>query len=447
MKILVPVHQFSNFGGIINHTEQLIAGFKDLGHEVTFAFLKPSKQSPKKVAIPKSLQEGFEFGAGTGLPVHQGKGWISDYYCFLNQDSIASFVKMANEHDLIVWESIFGFKNKSTVNNTDWLPMIEEVTAKQLMIVHDGNLKKLYPWVYRFKNKLSGVACVHDTAFNSASVMGLPRAMILNPQQILETNRIDFENRKRQILSLQTFKRMKRVDNLVAAVPYLEDCKVIVAGDGIERNYMTSIDKCKPEYYCTKNTDPDATEERLGNKIWDNALDSGMEYVGFISESKRDEILRDSLFLIDSSWSKSYGEHFNRTVVDAMKTGTIPIAVNLGISSKEDGVGSLLKPNENYLMLKYDYTPKQYGDSINEFLSISKSEYERIARNNFELIKKFDRKIIAQDYIDLSEGKQAGFYGTVNEQQFVNPKFEKDSNKMWQDHFDPAPVFSLEKFF
>jgi hypothetical protein len=49
MKILVPVHQFNNFGGIINHTEQLIAGLKDGGHEVTFAFLKPTAQKPKVV--------------------------------------------------------------------------------------------------------------------------------------------------------------------------------------------------------------------------------------------------------------------------------------------------------------------------------------------------------------------------------------------------------------
>ncbi len=82
MKILVPVHQFNNFGGIINHTEQLIAGLKDGGHEVTFAFLKPTAQKPKVVEIPNECPEGYELGAGTQMPVHQGKGWITGYYSF-----------------------------------------------------------------------------------------------------------------------------------------------------------------------------------------------------------------------------------------------------------------------------------------------------------------------------------------------------------------------------
>ena len=446
MKILVPVHQFSNFGGIINHTEQLIAGLKDLGHEVTFAFLKPTAQKPKKVEIPTDLEDGYELGAGTRLPVHQGKGWITDYYSFLNKESIAEFVRVANEHDLVIWESIFGFKNKSSEKNMDWMPMVNDVTTKQVVIVHDGNLRKLYPWIYKFKNKIAGVSCVHVSAYDSAAVMDLPRAMILNPQEIGEAPEINFENRKRQILSPQTFKRWKRVDNLVAAVPYLNDCKVIVAGDGIERNYMTSVDKCKPEYYCTKETDPDASGERLGKRIWDNATDAGMDYIGFITETKRDEILRESLFLIDPSWSKTYGEHFNRTVVDAMKTGTVPIAVNLGIAPNEDGYGSLFKPNENYLMLKYDYTPKQYGEKINKFLDIPQAAYEKIARNNFELIKKFDRKVVAQDYIDLAEGKNAGVYGTSTP-KFVDPAFEKAAEDMWVAHFDPPPVATLEDFF
>ena len=449
MKILVPVHQFNNFGGIINHTEQLIAGLKDLGHEVTFAFLKPTAQKPKAVEIPtlsQCVHDGYEIGAGTKLPVHQGKGWITPYYSFLNPDSVRSFVDVANNHDIVIWESIFGFKNKNSEKNTVWLPMVEEVTAKQVMIVHDGNLRKLYPWVYKFKDKMVGVACVHVSAYDSAKAMDLPRSMILNPQQIGDKMPdINFARRERRILSPQTFKRWKHVDDLVAAVPYLKDCKVKVAGDGIERNYMTSPDKCKAEYHCTKDRDPDATDERLGRKIWDNALDAGMDYLGFVTEAQRDNILSKSLFLIDPSWSRTYGEHFNRTIVDAMKTGTVPIAVNLGIAPDEDGVGSLFKPNENYLMLKYDYTPKQYGEMINKFLDIPQKVYEEIATRNFELIKKFDRRKIAQDYIDLAKQKVCGEKHDVP--SFADPKFVKDGNDMWDAHFEEEEVSSLESFF
>jgi len=449
MKILVPVHQFYNYGGIINHTEQLIAGLKDLGHEVTFAFLKPSTQKPKTVNIQnvdELLQNEYEIGPGTGIPVHQGKGWMTNYYSFLNQDSVDDFVRMANQHDIVIWESIFGFKNKSSKKNTTWLPMIESVKSKQVMIVHDGNLKKLYPWVYKFKNSLSGVACVHDSAYKSAEFMDIPRSMILNPQHISDVNPdINFGNRRRQLFSLQTFKKMKRVDDLVSCVPHLNYCDVIIGGDGIERAYMTSKDKCKEEYYCSLQRDPDASQRLLGNKIWDNALTYGMEYIGFISENRRDSILRESMFFIDSTWSKTYGEHFNRTLVEAMRMGTVPIAVNLGISCNEDGVGSLFTPDENYLMLKYDYTPKQYADAINDFLTITKEEYERIANNNFEMIKQFDRKKIAQDYIDLALGIPCGVEHSIP--AFADPKFVQNGEDMWSKFFEVEKTFSLEGFF
>ena len=128
-----------------------------------------------------------------------------------------------------------------------------------------------------------------------------------------------------------------------------------------------------------------------------------------------------------------------------MKTGTVPIAINLGIAPDEDGVGSLFKPNENYLMLKYNYTAKQYGDMINKFLDIPQKVYEKIATTNFQLIKKFDRRKIAQDYIDLANGKVCGEKHEVSPSP--NPIFVKNGNEMWDSHFEVEETSSLESFF
>ena len=86
MKILVPMHIFNNFGGIINHTEELIAGLRDLGHEVSFCLLKPTANLQKGEVDKKTLPEGYEYGVGTQVPVHQGKGWITDYFSFKNKE-------------------------------------------------------------------------------------------------------------------------------------------------------------------------------------------------------------------------------------------------------------------------------------------------------------------------------------------------------------------------
>lgn len=446
MKIFVVMHVFNNFGGIVNHNEQLVAGLKDLGHEVTFAFVKPTKTQQKDYVVDYTLKEGYEIGVGTGYPVHQGKGWICPYYALKNKEDIAKFVKDANEHDLVIWQSIFGFKNADTELFLDWTPMIEEVNAKQIIVVHDGNLARNYSWIYKFQHKFSGIACVHATALKSAECLEVPRNLILNPQDLTKIKPLDFKKKENRLISLQTFKRMKRVDNLVSAVPYING-EVVLAGDGIERNYMTSIDKCKPEYYCTKQVDPNATEDLLNNRIWDNAEKSGkFKYLGFISEQERDDILDTCKFLIDQSWSISYGEHFNRVLIDAMVNSTIPIARNFGISSNEEGISDLFKPNENYLMIPHNATPKEFGDLINKFFDMTEEQYLKIVENNYELLKLFDRTRIAKQYINLAFGlPDSGEHESCLVGKTV-PSFKSKGDKLWS-HFVKEEILTFDSFF
>ncbi len=425
MKILTVVHDFNNFGGIISHTEQLIAGFKDLGHETKFVYLRSTKSGGK--FSEDYDKAGYDIGVGTGLPVHQGKGWRGEYLSFINDEDVNRFVKLANSYDIVVWQSIFGFKCQDSEKKQSWLKMFTEVNAKHVIIVHDGNLRKNYPWIHHLRKHIAGLACVHPSAYNQAGVMEIPRKLILNPQEINTVTPTPFNSRKNEIFSLQTFKRWKRVDDLVAAAPYING-KVIVAGDGIERAYMASKDKCKPEYYCTVDRDPQATPDRINKPIWTNALNNGMDYIGFVSEQKRDEILDEVKFLLDPSWSRTYGEHFNRVVVDAMRRGVVPIARNLGISGNEEGNG-FFKPGVNYLMIPWNATPKQFGDLINNWLNMSEAEYNKIVDNNFKIIQQFDRKNIANEYIELANevaGAELGKYDS---------NLDNTVDSVWCDHF------------
>lgn len=446
MKILMVMHTFNNFGGIINHCEHLMAGLKELGHEVNFAYLKGTK-TVKSVEIPTTLAEGYDIGVGTGYPVHQGDGWIAPYYSYKVKESIDKFVADANEHDIVIWQSIFGFKNKDTEQYKDWLPMIENVKAKQVVIIHDANLKKLYPWIQMFESHFAGLACVHPAAYDSADFMDVPRALILNPQDIAGVPETPpFAQRENKILSIQTFKRWKRVDDLIRAVPHMKGVKTLVGGYGIEAAYMMSKDKCKDEYYCTSEYDPDHTPEMAGKRIWENAENSGnFEYLGFISGAKRDELLTTSKFLVDPSWSNTFGEHFNRVVVDAMRIGTVPIAINYGVSNNEEGNGVVLKAGVNYCMIKKGSTPKEYGDKITEFCNMSEADYKQMQLNNYELIKQFDRKLIAQHYVDLAMGKPTGYLTELKVKTNHDPNIPKVGRDMFEGHFEvPA---SLDDFF
>ena len=446
MKIMMVMHTFNNFGGIINHCEHLMAGLKELGHEVTFAYLKGTK-TVKPVEIPTKLRDGYEIGVGSGYPVHQGDGWIAPYYSYKVKDSIKDFVRDANTHDLVIWQSIFGFKNKDTEKSLDWLPMIEEVKAKQVAIIHDANLKKLYPWIQKFEQHFAGLACVHPAAYESADFMSVPRALILNPQDIAGVPETPpFAGRENKILSIQTFKRWKRVDDLIRAVPHMPMVKTLVGGYGIEAAYMMSKEKCKDEYYCTKQYDPDATDKMLNKRIWENAEDSGsFEYLGFISGAKRDEILKTSKFLVDPSWSNTFGEHFNRVVVDAMRMGAVPIAINYGVSNNEEGMGVVLKAGINYCMIRKDSTPRQYAEKITEYCDMPEADYRQMQLNNYELIKQFDRKVIAQHYLDLAEQKPTGYLTELKTKTNFDDTIIKNGNKMFEDHFEVSS--DLESFF
>ena len=447
MKIMMVMHTFNNFGGIINHCEHLMAGLKELGHEVTFAYLKPNKQV-KAVEIPTTLKEGYEVGIGSGYPVHQGDGWIAPYYSYKVKESIDQFVKDANKHDLVIWQSIFGFKNKDTEQDLSWLPMIKDVNVPQVPIIHDANLKKLYPWIKLFEHKFSGLACVHPAAYESADFMDTPRALILNPQDIAGVPETPpFSGRENKLLSIQTFKRWKRVDDLIRAVPYT-DTKVLVGGYGIEAAYMMSKDKCKEEYFATKEYDPDVTTDREGKRIWENAENSGnFEYLGFISGAKRDEILATSKFLVDPSWSNTFGEHFNRVVIDAMRIGTVPIAINFGVSNNEEGMGVVLKAGINYCMIKKGSTPKEYGQAITNFCNMSEADYRQMQLNNYELIKQFDRKVIAQHYIDLALQKETGYLNELRVKTNHDPSLQRQAQQMFDDHFETKQEVDLESLF
>ena len=93
--------------------------------------------------------------------------------------------------------------------------------------------------------------------------------------------------------------------------------------------------------------------------------------------------------------------------------GAIPIARNLGISDNEDGIGLMYKPDENYIMVPYNATPKEFAQLVDHASNLSKNESSRILSNNYEVIKKFDRKKIAQYFIDLSNGEPCGLFNKI----------------------------------
>lgn len=426
MKIAICFYQINNLGGIINHTEDLIGGLKDFGCSVELISLHYQDKFISKRKSFKELKEEDPVWniKDSGIPVHQRKGWYLEpwksKFSYKGKENIKKTKEKLSQFDLIIWTVPVPTKQKQNRGNTDWLPLYD-IPVKQIAVIHDGNFNTSYPWLYEVKDYISGLACVHQAAYQTASLIDIPRAFILNPQKLddhVET--FNYFERENGFLSLQTFKALKKVDDIIRAIPYMkEDTKKYIAGGGASHYYyMISDNKCKPEYYCRKKEDPNLPDhiEEQKIKIWDRALEYGFEWLGYIDANRRDEILKSVKTLIDSSWSKGYsknGGHFNRTIIEAAIQGAIPIARNLGMSGNEEGTSLLFNPNENYIMIPWNTTPKEFAELTEEAQNLDKNLVIKILENNYKLIKGFERKKIAQDFLNLAEGKPCGYFNNI----------------------------------
>jgi len=251
----------------------------------------------------------------------------------------------------------------------------------------------------------------------------------------------NYPEREKGFLSIQVFKAWKHVCDVIRAIPYLsKPFRKVMAGGGIEQRYMVSKFKTKERYFCRIQDDPDISGEMESNniRIWERALYSGMEYLGFISSFRRDLLLSQLRTLIDPSWSLRYskfGSHFNRVIVEAMKMGTIPIATNRGMSDNIEGEGEVFKPKDNYIMIPYNFSPKDYAGVIEYANSLSNNEASRIIENNYKLLDLFDRRKVAQDFIDLANEKKCGFFNGRKQGRAVSEDLKRSSAEEMEKFF------------
>lgn len=409
MKIAVALHSCMDLGGIINHTEQLIGGFQDLGHECHLLELTYSEHNGDQ-----HKNAAFETGY-SGIPYHQGKGWN-----FSRKDRIAykttrarfNARKILSEYDLVIWTVPVPPKNKKNLGNRYWEELYD-LPGKQVAFIHDGNCKAGAAHLCHVQERLDGLACVHACALNGADHLLAPRAMILNPQQNVMRDHLSWEQKLPGFVNMQTFKRWKMVHELVRSIAHMPQKRSNelreIAGKGIEYQYMTSETKCKPEYFADD-----------GNRIWDLALQNGMSHHEYWSTPEVDKWLGSARILIDPSWSKKYskvGGHWNRVVVDAIIHGAIPMAQPTAMGDE------LFTAGVDYMPLPSGDDPQAYADAIMETSMMDSREANEIIQNGKKLLPSFDRTFVAQQVIDLAHGDLQAEIGFPDKK--VNNRYEK----------------------
>lgn len=393
MKILVALHSVMDLGGIINHTEQLIGGLKENGHDVHF------KEIVWASAAHDNRKNGDWKIGPSGIPHDQGKGWnfkAKDRIPYRGDGQVTSAKQILSRYDLIIWTVPVPGKGNGMLHNHHW-PMLYDLpkTTKQVAFIHDGNAERNYPYLMHVQDHLDGIACVHPCAAVSSSFLSPPRALILNPQERPVRDVALWDEKSTGFVNMQTFKAWKHAHELVQAIKYMPKREMDelrhIAGEGIEYRYMTSVDKCKDAYYHDD-----------GTKFWDAALLNGMLHDGYWNTEQVEKYLTMARVLVDPSWSDRYskdGGHFNRVMVEGMIHGAVPVARHKGVGNE------VFQAGVHYVDIPVEATPQEYADFVLETGNMSAVEAKRYRDANLEVLPYFERKFVAQQVIDLANGE------------------------------------------
>lgn len=399
MKILVALHSVMDLGGIINHTEQLIGGLKDLSHTVHLKEIVYSLYAHDK------KKTGDWIIGPSGIPHDQGKGWNfqrKDRIPYKSQAQLASARQILNGYDMVIWTVPVPSKNRLNAGNHEWISLYDlDPGVMQVAFIHDGNSYKGYPYMTRIQEHLNGVACVHPCALESSSFLDVPRALVVNPQYDPLKENVGWGDKLPGFVNMQTFKAWKHAHELIQAIAYMprrgEHELREVAGKGIEYQYMTSEEKCKEQYFHMDNDYP-----FVHKKFWDAAIENGMIHHGYWNQVEVAKWLNAARVLVDPSWSRNYskfGGHFNRVMVEAMIHGAVPVARRLGAGTE------IFQPGVHYVEIPEGASPQQYADIVLETGNMDQFKASAFREANLEVLPMFDRKTVAQRLIDLAFGE------------------------------------------
>lgn len=399
MNIALCFYPLMDMGGLTNNNNNLCAGLQELGHRTTSLVFLPREDIPRN---------GIAGGRGTidphsGLEHDQMRGytWPRSACVPYRGRALKSAIETLNSYDLVIWQIPVPTKKKENQGNSDWVQLYAQCKVPQVAYVHDGNFLDGYPWLSAVAPYLRGIGAVNHAALNSLADLDCKFSLTPSPQKIRypDLSEEAFNRRVAGFLSLQTFKAWKHVPELIAAIPHTT-VEASVAGRGIDYCYLTSKDKCK------------------WPGVWDSAVDHGMKYHGVITNDERDALLDNLTCLVDPSWSKKYatiGDHYNRVVVEAIMRGAVPIVRPLGISTNMKGEGEVFTVGLNCLGIPQNCTPQEYGALLDKYCRMSYAEYRSIMDNAVGLLSMWDRKAVAQTFLDLANGK-AQYYGETSTQ-------------------------------
>lgn len=440
MKVIIADFEIAKYGGIVEHVAAKVKALKALGHEVDIVQLSPSQTTQKfydkKIAEFKSgaFQNKIKINSqGGGYEYDEATGyWRNNYYGFFlppsnrigvfEPDALQRWHKLVEDVDLIMWNFMptkSSAWNREGVKFDFWWKFFDLPTDKvrQMFIVHDAYFDVRASNVTALKDKIMFLECAHIAAYQCCKNIGIPRTLLLNPRYLEDDEKMPvrmMNKRETDFFAAHIFKSMKHVDDLIRAVPWLnqnsEEYSVKIAGSGIEQAYMVAPTKCKEPYKVSAKRDPDIHPSFYGQKIWDVGVKYGMEYLGQISGEQVRENLLNAKFAVDPSWADHYANycrtHINGFIIEAMLCGCYPVLRDYkGLVKGGEEIYDPLFESIRAIIIPWDATPKQFAEALKEARRMSPAKYLRDTKYNFELVYElFNAKTNMKEVLRIVRG-------------------------------------------
>lgn len=442
MKIIIADFAIAKYGGIVEWVAGMLKAFKSLGHEVDVAQLTPS--STTQSTYDKKVKE-FESGEHQRkIKFHSQAGgyekditvgyWRNNYYGYFlppsnrigvyEKNAVQRWKDLVKDVDIIIWNFMptkSSAWDKKGVKFDFWHEFFDlPSNKKQVFVSHDAYFNVRASNISALKDKILFIACAHLAAYQCCSEIGIPRSLLLNPRYLDDNAKMPVKlmnKRKQDFFAAHMFKSMKHMEELIAAIPYLqkgedERFAVRIAGTGIEYNYMTSETKTKSNYMCSMKRDPDLPKKLDGKiSLWNRATKYGMEYMGQMSGSDVLQTLQNTKFAIDPSWAEHYAQycrtHINGFIIEAMLNGAYPVLRDYrGLTkTKDEEIYDPLFENIRAIIIPWDATPKQFGLILKKAMSMSPKKFLKDTQHNFQVVMElFNSKKNALEIIRLCNG-------------------------------------------
>jgi glycosyltransferase involved in cell wall biosynthesis len=361
MNILIPIYEIQDYGGITGHTELLIRGLKEHGHEVDLVILRNNDQPSyaRKSTGPKG-----SYKSATGGEVHLLSGWYGvPVASYGTVERAKDFVEWAGAYDLIIWDLPCPYNNEGA-----WRELYQ-VEVPQVAVIHDAHYERAYKHLDDVVDNLCFLAPVNESAYGALNSWPGERVLINNGHELLPwKEQTPWQNRRKRAVCAHVWKAWKQMHRMVEAQP-LSRSTIVMGGDGIEGRYMRSKEKCKPKY----------------KGMWDRF--TGI-YRGVMTPEELFAEYQQARIMVDLSWNErfaSYGCHYNRSIVEGANNGCVPLV------TEEFFAGSRVFPEGTYYSIKKDASAAELAYLIDAIMEADDVEIHSML---------FDLRCILTDHFD-----------------------------------------------